>query len=965
MLREHLSSGGFGAVFRAEQPALGREAVIKVLHARLMKSDSNVQRFLREARLASRLDHPYAAHTYAFGAEPDGTLWIAMELVRDTPLDRLLASGPIPLERFVPLLERICEVVHTAHEAGIVHRDLKPANVMVLARAGRLLPKLLDFGIAKIADEEVAAELARTTVPTTTPPPMPMRTPTPPPPAFETAALDATVVKPRRAPADETIARSSDTVPDAAARLTQVGAVMGSPLYMAPEQWSDAGTVSPRSDLYALGVLAFEALTGRPPFTGADILHLAIAHSAQPTPKLGPGFAPELDDVIARAMAKRPEDRFETALDLAAAFRAASGIAADRASLPRLDEALRAAVLTAAPRPIALAVDAFAAARNAHQARDALWRAVHTIVRTVSLIALASHAHVASEEAARDEAVAEALRALRRGGLLDAGWLELARGLVRPFARYPEVHPIPALVELLIGGTGPDPIAALLDLKRGADDSGAADEEEVVEFLEQALPHLSALLARLAFLSDLGIVVPVEGSADGDLWAGVSPERPRRPIAGRALHPGRPLLLDRDGAPLVVLWPYFQVWEPVPGAPPQLFLFDGRGRRGARLVALPEGFERGDDDLWDALRSLLGGDQDTAGATTTEEVPPFPGLAAFTADDAASFTGREREVEAFVNRLHASPLLAVVGPSGAGKSSFVQAGVVPSLPGDWDVITVRPGLSPVASLVTRLAAAGIDAGTLARDLEQHAGALGSALRAAAAARGTRVLLVIDQLEELFTLSDDPRERELFAAAIARAARSPDDPVRVVLTLRDDFLLRAEALPPLRARLGPALQLLTTPAPEDLHRILVEPLRRAGYVFDDPGLPDEIVEELQGTPGALALLSFTASKLWELRDRKFRQISHKAYRSLGGVGGALAQHAEATLAELPQEEKRLVREVFRHAVTAEGTRAVLRGDELEQLLGEGPRARAAIDKHIGARLLVGAEAEGGGEQIEIT
>ena len=158
VVREPLSSGGFGVVFRAEQPALAREAVIKVLHTRLLGSETVVQRFLREARLASRLDHPYAAHIYAFGAEPDGVLWIAMELVRGTPLDRLLVlQGPIPLERFVPLLERICEVVHTAHEQGIVHRDLKPANVMVLARAGRLLPKLLDFGIAKLDDAETEA----------------------------------------------------------------------------------------------------------------------------------------------------------------------------------------------------------------------------------------------------------------------------------------------------------------------------------------------------------------------------------------------------------------------------------------------------------------------------------------------------------------------------------------------------------------------------------------------------------------------------------------------------------------------------------------------------------------------------------------------------------------------------------------------------------------------------------------
>src|SRR6478736_6401864 len=171
VVREVLSSGGFGTVYRAEQQALAREAVVKVMHTRLRASEAMIQRFLREAKLASRLDHPYAAHLYAFGAEPDGLLWIAMELVRGTPLDRLLESqGPVPLERFVPLLERICQVVQTAHDQGIVHRDLKPANVMVLARAGQLLPKLLDLGIAKISDDDLApppsprttAELAET-----------------------------------------------------------------------------------------------------------------------------------------------------------------------------------------------------------------------------------------------------------------------------------------------------------------------------------------------------------------------------------------------------------------------------------------------------------------------------------------------------------------------------------------------------------------------------------------------------------------------------------------------------------------------------------------------------------------------------------------------------------------------------------------------------------------------------------
>ncbi|HUS64951.1 MAG TPA: serine/threonine-protein kinase, partial [Kofleriaceae bacterium] len=952
VVRELLSSGGFGAVYRAEQTALGREAVVKVLHARLMTSEAVVQRFLREAKLASRLDHPYAAHTYAFGAEADGVLWIAMELVRGTPLDRLLeAQGPIPLERFVPLLERICEVVHTAHEQGIVHRDLKPANVMVLARAGRLLPKLLDFGIAKLDDG---------TSPSPSPTPSPRPSPTPTPSTSTSLAATA-------APGDRTLPVGSAT--DHAAttgRLTQIGAVMGSPFYMAPEQWSDAAAVDPRTDLYALGVLAYEALTGKPPFPGPDIMQLAFAHAQHPPPPLGAGLPLELDAVLARALAKKPGDRHATALEFAAAFRAASGIAAEKASLPRLDDATRAAAMAGAPRPIALAIDALDAARNAHQARDALWRVVHTIARMLGVAALASHSHVGSDLGATDPAIVEALRALRGRALTDAAWIHLARTLVRPFTRFPEAHPIPALVEHLAphDRDAVDPLAELLALREESDEAGGGTEEEVAGLLERALPRLGRLLVRISFLHDYPLVVPVEEGVAAD-WIGVRPERPQRAITGRGLTAGRPVLVDRDGIAVVNLWPFVQVAEPAPGAPPQLFFFEGRGRRGARLVALPDAFEREDDELWDSLGAILRREDDPAAGAARDEHCPFPGLASFTAADADSFFGRERETDAFLNRLRVTSLLVVVGPSGAGKSSFVQAGVIPRLPSGWEAVTLRPGAAPLVTLAARLATAGVYTTGLAEELAQHPGALGSELRAAAGARRGTLVLVVDQLEELFTLCEDAAERAVFAEALARAARSPDDPVRVICTLRDDFLLRAEALPALQARLGQSLQLLNTPAPGELHRILVEPIRRAGYEFDDPALPDEIVEALAGAPGALALLSFTASKLWELRDRRFRQIHHKAYRSLGGVGGALAQHAEATLVGLTPDEKRLVREVFRHAVTAEGTRAVLRRSELEQVLGGGSHAGAVIEKLVAARLLTSAESEEGGERVEIT
>ena len=179
-----------------------------------------------------------------------------------------------------------------------------------------------------------------------------------------------------------------------------------------------------------------------------------------------------------------------------------------------------------------------------------------------------------------------------------------------------------------------------------------------------------------------------------------------------------------------------------------------------------------------------------------------------------------------------------------------------------------------------------------------------------------LVLVVDQFEEVFTLCDDPAARHRFAQTLVSAAGDGEvGPVRVVLTLRDDFLLRAQALEPLRHRLARGLELLTTPGRADLVRILVEPARRSGYEFEDAELPGEMASAVEDLPGALPLLSFTASRLWELRDRRLRRLTRRAHDGLGGVGGALGKHAEATLAELPAAKQALVRETFRHLVTS--------------------------------------------------
>ncbi|MGE5184518.1 MAG: serine/threonine-protein kinase, partial [Acidobacteriota bacterium] len=804
VLRERIGEGGFGAVYRASQPALDREAVVKVLHARLHASKGAIERFLREAKLASKLDHPYAAHIYAFGAEPDGELWIAMELVRGTPLDKLLKiQGPLPLERFVPLLDRICEVVHTAHEQGIVHRDLKPANVMVLARAGRLLPKLLDFGIAKgLADTgEVAAADG----------------------GLSASAGD-------EAPLD--LAATQQTISD----LTQRGAIVGSPPYMAPEQWIDAGHVDARTDLYALAILAYECLTGKPPFTGDTVTMIAMAHANDAPAPLGARFPAALDQVFEKALAKDPDARYTDALAMAAAFRHASGIAADAVALPALDPAQRDVVLASAPQPIAEAVAALDAARNVYQARDAIVQLARTIARFLGLLALACRSRIASGD--EPTTLAEVLRTLYRRELADSEWLELARLLTHVWRDRRDAYPLPELVDAFEDDAIATELAALAALR----DDDARREDALLAVLEEAVARVGRILDRLAFLGDYALVVTV---ADGlaERWTGVRrAQRTNAAVRGRSVAAGVAALLDRDGAPVLSLAPLFQIAPPTPGAPVELFLFEGRDARGAKLVALPGGFEHHDNGVWDWFRVQLAASIDDAESETGEEQPPYRGLQAFTADDRASFFGRERQVDAFVNRLKLQPLLAVVGRSGAGKSSFVHAGVVPAL--GWRAVTLRPGVSPLGALAARLESAGFARDALAslraavaRDRE----VLGALLRADAAARGP-IVLVVDQLEEMFTLCRDDAERRAFAGALAVAARAADDPVRIIFTLRDDFLVRTEEIPALRNRIGQGLELLTVPADDELRRIVVEPARRAGYELERD-LAASMVEEV--------------------------------------------------------------------------------------------------------------------------
>ncbi len=958
VIRERIGGGGSGEVFRAEQLSLGREAVIKVLERSRVVTAEAADRFLREARLASRLEHPFAAHVYAFGAEADGLLWIAMELVRGTPLDRLIKTqGPLPLPRFVAFFERLAEVLHAAHEQGIVHRDVKPANVMVINHAGRLLPKLLDLGIARVQGTAPASdELSRVSLdqllsddPTSvlisgrTPNLLGDPTVTSPPTLEPVAKTDPRLTK----------MLSQRMLLSEELELTGIGGVVGTPHFMAPEQWADASRADARSDQYSLAILSFEAITGRLPFHAKSIRAMAKAHAKMPLPALGDGLPDALHATLSRGAAKKPEHRFANALEFAAAVRAASGVGVEPVSLPQLDERLRENVLAEAPQPLADAIALLDASRTARQAVEAVASVHRVAVRYLGVLALASRARVGSGAPTDSLEVSTLVSKLAGGSLETLEWLQLAKELCRPFATLPEAHVLPELVSFFFNRTGQstESVRPLMHLAELSWPPSDAPEDVQVAFLLQAVPAVGHLLSAISFVYDYPLVVH---RADAERWMGTRRVRraPQEVLATNK-HDGDVVLVNAAGGGVVSLTPLLQVISPSVGATEELFFLDGTGRFGARLAALPGPFERQDPNLWPWFSEHIINVGESLASRADGDAEPYKGLSTFTPQDADNYFGREREAQGFANRLRNERLLAVVGPSGAGKSSFILAGVLPLLPKGFRPLVFRPGSSPTAALKARLAAEGLQPAYLGADL------LNLALPP-----DQTLVLVVDQFEELVTLCADLEERKRFAELLTTAADAPDGRLRVVVTLRDDFLIKIQQLEAFRERLSGSLQLLGTPATEDLLRVVTEPARRVGYGFDDDQLPKRMVEAVAEYSSALALLSFTASQLWQMRDRHLHQMRAKTYDALGGVGGALAHHAEATLSPLPPGEQKLVREAFRQLVTGQGTRAVLSRKEVLEVLGNDDRAQHVLDTLVNARLLVTSESASGEDQVEI-
>jgi hypothetical protein len=332
---------------------------------------------------------------------------------------------------------------------------------------------------------------------------------------------------------------------------------------------------------------------------------------------------------------------------------------------------------------------------------------------------------------------------------------------------------------------------------------------------------------------------------------------------------------------------------------------------------------------------------------------PYRGLAPFEAEHRSLFFGRDADIRAVLERLRHRPLVLVAGDSGVGKSSLCRAGVLPradtgTLGGTREPLklTLWPGRRPLEALATALAPVlGRKEAELVTALADTPAWLGPALREAHQ-DGRGLLLFVDQLEELITLSE-PAQAAHFSRLLGELAL-PSQGVRVLLTVRGDFLTRLCALPGLGDEAEQALYILRPMAPEGVREAIVGPARSQGVVFESAQLVQTLVESTARGVGSLPLLQFALAELWERRNPAHGRITRVALDEMGGVAGALSRHADGVLARLSPGEREAARRLLLQLVTEEGTR-IERGEE-ELVEPSDEASRTALRALVEGRLL---------------
>ena len=261
-LTARLGEGGMGVVYLAEHPVIGKKVALKAIHPELSRNAEVVSRFVTEAKSVNQIGHEHIVDIADFGTTPGGEFYFIMEYLQGEALsDRLKREGHLDSTRAMVIGAQIADALDASHEHGIIHRDLKPENIFLLQRgASKDFVKVLDFGLAKLTDTE-----------------------------------------------------------EKVSHKTRAGSVMGTPYYMAPEQCEGKTEIDHRADIYSLGVLMFEMLTGKVPFGGDGYGEIIVKHITMPPPSvrsLVPELSAELDLILFRALAKDRTQRFQTMAEL-------------------------------------------------------------------------------------------------------------------------------------------------------------------------------------------------------------------------------------------------------------------------------------------------------------------------------------------------------------------------------------------------------------------------------------------------------------------------------------------------------------------------------------------------------------------------------------------------------------------------------------------------------------------------
>ena len=265
-LVKRVGEGAMGSVYQAKHTFMQKDVAVKMLHPQLLDNPEVVERFQREAQAAAHIDHPNVCNATDFGKFGENSFFLVMEWLDGKALDEILAERDLDIPSALHIARQIALALEKAHELGIVHRDLKPANIMIVEReSDSLFVKVTDFGVARVR-----------------------------------IGVDAT-------------------------KLTQAGMTYGTPSYMAPEQ-AAGEEIDHRADIYALGIVLFEMVTGRVPFTGGSVAQILAAHVTEPPPEPSKvahqPIDPELEKLILRCLSKNPQNRPATARELVEALSA-------------------------------------------------------------------------------------------------------------------------------------------------------------------------------------------------------------------------------------------------------------------------------------------------------------------------------------------------------------------------------------------------------------------------------------------------------------------------------------------------------------------------------------------------------------------------------------------------------------------------------------------------------------------